>query len=137
MSKVKNGHPRQKTKISSRTKKYQIEDFFITNEKKGKKIRPRMGWFRSSGKVEILNVCWPLITLRSKYGKSDRWTKLHKLNAFKDKDNKQVICWYYKGEESLLLILNTLMPTIYYHIHLFRISSINQTWFRTCQEKWR
>ena len=30
-----------------------------------------------------------------------------------------------------------LMPTIYFHIHLSRISNINQTWFRNCQEKWR
>ena len=28
-----------------------------------------------------------------------------------------------------------LMPTIYSHIHLFRISNINQTWFSTCQYK--
>ena len=29
-----------------------------------------------------------------------------------------------------------LMPTIYYHIHLFRISNIHQTWFKICQDKW-
>ena len=27
------------------------------------------------------------------------------------------------------------MPTVSSHIHLFRISNINQAWFRTCQDK--
>ena len=36
-------------------------------------------------------------------------------------------------KESLLFIQNILMPTISSHIHSFRISNINQTWFRTCQ----
>ena len=39
-------------------------------------------------------------------------------------------------KESLLFIHNILMPTISSHIHLFRISNINQTWFSTCQYKW-
>ena len=38
-------------------------------------------------------------------------------------------------KESLLFIQNILMPVIYYYIHLFTISNINQTWFRTCQDK--
>ena len=33
------------------------------------------------------------------------------------------------------IILIFLMQTIHYHIHLFRISNINQTWFRACQDK--
>ena len=37
--------------------------------------------------------------------------------------------------KSVLFILNVLMPTIYYHIHLFRISNINQTWISTCKDK--
>ena len=37
--------------------------------------------------------------------------------------------------KSLLFILNFLMPIIYSHIYLFRILNINQTWFRTCQDR--
>ena len=37
----------------------------------------------------------------------------------------------------LLFIHNILMPTISSHIHLFIISSINKSWFKTCQEKLR
>ena len=35
--------------------------------------------------------------------------------------------------ESLLFIQNILMPAVFSHIHSFRISNINQTWFSNCQ----
>ena len=133
--KWKDGHPHQKKRISSRNNKDQKGYLFITDEKKGKKSSPRMEWFCASVIVEILDVCWLLITWWSQEGKVDWWIKLQKLRTFKDKDNKQVLCWYYL--KKLSFILNFLMPTIYSHIHLFIISNINQTWFRTCQEKWR
>ena len=37
-------------------------------------------------------------------------------------------------KKSLLFIHNILMPTISSRIHLLRITNINQTWFRTCQD---
>ena len=56
------------TRISSRTNKDQRGGSFRTDEKKGKKSSPRMGWFCASGTVEILNVCLLLITWSSKVG---------------------------------------------------------------------
>ena len=35
----------------------------------------------------------------------------------------------------LFFILNVFIPGKNSHIHLFRISNINQTWFRNCQDK--
>ena len=83
------------TIISSINNKYQRGDLFRTDEKKGKKSSPRMGWFCASGTVEILNLRWPFITWWSNEGQVDRWIKIQKLLAFKDKENKQVLCWYY------------------------------------------
>ena len=37
-------------------------------------------------------------------------------------------------KEGLFFMHNTMMPTISSHIHLFRISNINQTEFRTCKK---
>ena len=121
------------TRSSSRTNKNQRGDYFRTDTKRGKNISPIMGWFCASGIVEILNVRWPFIKWRSKEGQVYWRIKLQIFCTFKEKYNKQVLCWYY----ILLFIQNILMPTIYSHIHLFRISSINQTWFRTCKDKWR
>ena len=123
------------TRSSSRNNKYQRGDLFIRDENIGKKSSPRIGGFCASVTVEILNVRWPFITWWFKEGKFYRWSKLQKLCAFKEKSNKQVLCWYYK--KKWLFILDFLIPTIYSPIHLFRISNINQTWFRTCQENWR
>ena len=61
----------KKTRRFSRTNKFQIEDSFRTDEKKGKNISPRMGLFWASGTVEILNVRLPFITWRSKEGQVD------------------------------------------------------------------
>ena len=41
----------------------------------------------------------------------------------------------YTKKEILLFIRNIFIPIISSHIHLFRISNINQTWFRNYQEK--
>ena len=43
------------TRISSRNNKDQIGYSFRTDENKGKKSIPRMGWFSVSGTVAILN----------------------------------------------------------------------------------
>ena len=83
------------TRISSINKKYQRGDSFRTYLKKVKKSSPRMGWFRASVKVEILNVHWPFITLWSNEGQFYWWIKLKKLLVFKEKENNQVICRYY------------------------------------------
>ena len=128
--------PIKTTRSYSRTNKYQREDSFRTDENKGKNNIPRMGWFCASVTLEILNVCWLFITWRSKEVQGDWWIKLQKMRVFKEKYNKQVICWYYIKKWSLLFIQNILMPAIYSHVHLLRISNINQTWLRTFQDKW-
>ena len=122
------------TRSSSRTNKYQIGYSLRTDENKGKKISPIIGWFCASVTVEILNVRWPFITWRSKEVQVDWSIKLQKLHAFKEKDKKQVFCWYYI-QKIYLFVQNILMSTIYYHVHLFRTSNMDQTWFGTCQEK--
>ena len=124
------------TIISYRTNKYQRGHSFRTDEKKGKKSIPRMGWFSASGTVEILHVRWQFIKRISKEEQVDWWIKLQKLRAFKEKDNNQVLYWYYI-QKTLLFIQNILMPIISSHIHLSRISNINQTWSRTCRDKRR
>ena len=138
MSKIKDWHPRQNNKNLLHTHKDQRRDLFITNENRSKKSSPRMGWSRVSGTVKILILHLPFITWRSKEGKVDWWIKSQKLHEFKEKDNNSVLFWYYtQKKENLLFIQNILMPTISSHINLFRISNINQTWFRTCQDRLR
>ena len=83
------------TIIYSRNNKYQRGDSFKTDENKGKNSSSRMGWFRASGTVEIRNVRWPFITWWSNEVKVDWWIKLQKLFTFKEKEKKQVLCWYY------------------------------------------
>ena len=85
----------EKTIIYYRNNKDQRGDFFRTYEKKGKKSSPRMVWFCTTGTVEILNVRWAFITWWSNKGQVYWWIKLQKLRAFKEKENKQFICWYY------------------------------------------
>ena len=76
------------TRISSWKNKHQKGDSFRTDEKKVKKIIPRMGWFHASGPVEIIYVSWPFIAWWSKEGQVDWWFKLQKLYVFKE--NKKV-----------------------------------------------
>ena len=83
------------TTSSSRANKYQRGDSFITDENRGKESSPRMVLSRASWTVEILNVRWPFIMWRSKEVQFDWWIKLQQLRVFKDKNKKQVICWYY------------------------------------------
>ena len=99
--KWKYGHPQ--TRSSYRNNKYQRGDSFRTDEKKGKNSIPRMGWFCASETFEILNVSWPFITWWSNEGQVDWWIKLQKLRAFKEKDNKQVICWYYIQKREFII----------------------------------
>ena len=122
---------------SSRTNKDQRGDKFRKYEKKGKKSIPRMGWFRSSGPVEILNVRWPFITWLYKYGQVDWWIKLQNCIRLKRNTTIKFFVDITLKKESFWFIINILIPTMSSHIHLFRSSNINQTWFRTCQEKWR
>ena len=75
----------------------------------------------ASGTVEILNVRWLFILWISKEGQVDWWIELQKLHAFKEKDNKQILCWYYIQKKGLLFIKNILMSKISSNIHLFRI----------------
>ena len=72
------------------------------------------------------------------YPKKDRFIdELNFKNCMRLKRN--TISKFFVGiihkKESLLFIQNILTPTIYYNIHLSIISNINQTWFRTCQDK--
>ena len=123
---------------SSRTNKGQRVDSFRKDENKGKKSISRMGWFCYSRTVEFLNVRWPFIMWWSKEGQVDWLIKIQKLSEFKEKDNNKVLFLVlHTKKESLLFIQNILIPTISSHIHLFRISNINQTWFRTFQDKWK
>ena len=126
--------PTKKTRSYSINNKYQRGYLFRTGGNKGKNSSPRMGWYRASITVGIFNVSWPFITRWSKEGQVEWWIKLQKMRAFKEKDNNKVLCFISK--KSLLFILKVLMPTIDSHIHLLRISNINQTCFRTCQDKW-
>ena len=83
----------------------------------------------------------PLIKVdRSSYGDTKKDKLIDELN-FKNgirlkikKTIKFFVGITYKIE-SLLFIQNIFMPTISSRIYLFRISSINQTWLRTCQYK--
>ena len=127
----------KKIRSSSITNKYQRGGLFRTDKKKGKNINPWMVIFRASGTVKIHNVCWPFIAWRSKEGQVDWWIKLLKRREFKKKYNKQVLCWYYIKKRRFIINHEFLMPTISSHIHLFRISNIHKTWFRTCQNKRR
>ena len=98
---------------SSRNNNDQRVDLFRTDGKKGKNSSAKTGWFHASVTVEILNVLWPSITWWSNEGQGDLWIKLQKLRAFKDKENNQVLCWYYIQKiERLLFILKFLVPTI-------------------------
>ena len=130
MRKWNDVHPHRNNKKLLQNQQ-RLKKRFVYN-RRGKKSIPLMGWFRDSGAVEILNVRWPFITWISKEGKFDLWIKLQKLHAFKEKCNRQIICWYYI--KSLLFIQNIFMPKISSCIHLFRISNINQIWFRACKK---
>ena len=91
------------TRRSSRTNKNQIEDLFRIDENKSKKGNPRIWWFCASGTVEILNVCWPFIKLISKEVQVDWWIQLQKLRGFKEKYNKQFLCWCYTQKREFII----------------------------------
>ena len=59
MRKWGDGHPNQKSRMSSWKNKNERGESFRKYEKKFKISSPRMGWFRYSGRVEILYVRWP------------------------------------------------------------------------------
>ena len=101
--KWKDWHPHRNNKNILHKEQRQRGYSFRTDEKEGKKSIPIMGWFRASVTVEILNVRWLFITWLSKEGKVYWWIKLQKFRAFKDNDNKQVLCWYYMQKRKFII----------------------------------
>ena len=80
------------TRISSWKNKDKGVESFRKDEKKVKTSIPRMGWFRYSGWVEILYVCWPFITWWSKEGQVQWWIKIQNIYVIKENTKKQVLC---------------------------------------------
>ena len=87
--------------MSSWKNKGERGELFRKYKKKIKTSRPRMGWFRYSGRVEILYVSWPFIKWWCKEGKVDWWIKLQKMYAIKETTKKQILCWYYKQTKKI------------------------------------
>ena len=109
------------TRSSSRTNKDQSGDYFRIDEKKGKESSSRLGNFVLQEQLKSL-----MYIDRSSHGdpNKDKFIdelKFIKLREFKDKENKQVLCWYYTKKGGLLFIQNNLMLTISSHIYLLRI----------------
>ena len=91
MRKWGDGHPNQKSRMSSWNNK---------NER-GESLRKfkKKGWFRYAGRVEILYVRRPLITCKE--GQVDWWIKLQKMYAIKEITEKQVLRWYHKQTKKI------------------------------------
>ena len=78
-----------------------------------------MGWFRTSGKVEILNVRWPLITWWSNEGQVNLWRKTIQQLIFY-LVLKDTLIW------TLIYYLNTIIKS--YWIKLYFFGSPRNEW---------